>query len=66
MLGHTIAMVAWCERIEGRKLHLRGEVRDGETLVAEARALFIHVDVSHWAPSGMPLPEGWHTWGASA
>lgn len=63
MLGAPIEMVAWCDRIEGRKLHLRGEIRQGQALVVEAGALFIHVDVSHWASSGVPLPDGWHTWG---
>ena len=64
MLGTPIEMCAWCERIDGRKLYLRGEIRQGGNVVVEASALFIHVDVSHWASSGVPLPDGWHTWGA--
>jgi acyl-coenzyme A thioesterase PaaI-like protein len=66
LLGRTLRLEAWCERIDGRKLHLRGEIWDEETLVAEGRALFIHVDLSHWEASGHPLPASWQGWGDSA
>ncbi|WP_233243814.1 PaaI family thioesterase [Paraconexibacter algicola] len=66
LLGRTLSLESWCEKIDGRKLHMRGEIRDGDTLVAEARALFIHVDVSHWEASGQPLPESWQGWGGEA
>jgi len=66
LLGRTLSLEGWCEKIDGRKLHLRGEIRDGDILVAEARALFIHVEVSHWEASGQPLPESWQGWGGEA
>ncbi len=53
----------WCERIDGRKLHLAGTIKDGEILIAEARALFIQVELAHFQQSGQPLPEGWGGWG---
>jgi acyl-CoA thioesterase FadM len=62
----ALRLGAWCERIDGRKLHLRGEIHDGETLIAEGRALFIHVDVAHWEASGQPLPSSWQGWGDTA
>ena len=42
---------AWCTRREGRKFHIHAEIHDGETLVAEATALFIAVDLSRFLPS---------------
>lgn len=66
LLGRTMDLEAWCERVDGRKLHMRGEIRDGETLVAAGSALFIHVDVSHWETSGHALPPHWAGWGATA
>lgn len=63
-LGRRLSLEGWCEEIDGRKMHMRGEIRDGDTLVAEARALFIHVDISHWEASGRPLPASWQDWGA--
>lgn len=65
LLGRELALEAWCERIEGRKIFLHGEVRDGAELVAVGRGLFIHVDVSHWEASGQPLPASWEGWGGS-
>jgi acyl-coenzyme A thioesterase PaaI-like protein len=64
LLGRDLVLEAWCEGIDGRKLDLRGEARQDGVLVAEARALFLQVDVSHWEASGRPLPAGWDTWGA--
>lgn len=63
LLGRTLALEAWCERIEDRKLHLRGTIHDGATLIAEGRALFVHVDLAHWQTSGQPLPASWQHWG---
>lgn len=46
--------------------HMRGEIRDGEAVLASGRALFIHVDVSHWESSGHALPSNWVGWGDGA
>lgn len=56
---------AWEESSEGRKVHLRGEIRDGEgRLVAEADALFILVSIEHFTQGDHALPahvlERWH------
>ncbi len=63
VLGRELSLTGWAVAVEGRKLHLRGEVHDGEQLVAEARALFLAVDLAHFKSSGQPLPEAWSTWG---
>jgi acyl-coenzyme A thioesterase PaaI-like protein len=55
-LGREMALEAWAERIEGRKLHLAATVHDGETLVAEGRALFLAVSLEHFAQGGT-LPD---------
>ena len=41
-------IAAWCERIEGRKLWLVAELRDGTDVVARAAGLFIRVDAEHF------------------
>jgi len=65
LLGRELELEARCERIEGRKLHLRGEIRDQDTIVAEGRAIFVQVDISHWEAAGVPLPSNWRDWGAN-
>jgi acyl-coenzyme A thioesterase PaaI-like protein len=55
-LHRAMAIESWAERIEGRKLHLAATVRDGDTVVAEARALFLEVSLEHFARGGQ-LPE---------
>jgi len=40
-VGATLIQRAWVERREGRKWFLRGEVHEGERLLAEARGLWI-------------------------
>lgn len=66
ILGRELSLTGWAVAVEGRKLHLRGEVHDGERLVAEGRALFLAVDLAHFKSSGQPLPEAWATWGEGA
>ncbi len=63
LLHRRYDLEAWCERIEGRKLYLAGTIKDGDALVAEARALFLQVDLGHFERSGQPLPAAWEAWG---
>jgi acyl-coenzyme A thioesterase PaaI-like protein len=63
-LGREMALEAWAERIEGRKLHLAATIHDGETLVAEGRALFLEVTLEHFAKGGQlpdALSEHWNS-----
>jgi len=48
LLGRAFAIRGWVERTEGRKLYFAGDLRDGDTVVAEARGLFLKVDVEHF------------------
>ena len=61
-LERDLTVEARCDRIDGRKLHLEGELHDGETLVARARALFLEVDLAHFQRGGRELPERWRDW----
>ena len=63
-LDRALTVEAWCERIEGRKVHLAGELRDGATTVAQAHALFVEVDLSHFERGGRELPDRWRDWPA--
>lgn len=42
-LDTPLRVSAWIDRTEGRKHFVRGEMRDGDTLCAEADALFLEV-----------------------
>jgi acyl-coenzyme A thioesterase PaaI-like protein len=57
-LHREMSLVAWAERVEGRKLHLAATMHDGETLVAEGRALFLEVPLEHFAQGGW-VPDQW-------
>jgi acyl-coenzyme A thioesterase PaaI-like protein len=59
LLDHDYVGEAWVERLDGRKIHLRGELREGERLIAEGRGLFLEVDRTHFEAGGQPLPPNW-------
>lgn len=40
-LYRELRLTAWLDRVEGRKVISRGELRDGDTLCVEAEAIFI-------------------------
>ncbi|MEA2375672.1 MAG: hypothetical protein QOD53_2135 [Thermoleophilaceae bacterium] len=48
-LERPFEVEAWVDSIDGRKLHLAARMREGEELIAEGRALFLEVDVEHFA-----------------
>ncbi|MGI8633170.1 MAG: PaaI family thioesterase [Solirubrobacterales bacterium] len=62
-LGRRFDVEAWVERISGRKLVFAGEIREDQTTIAEARALFIEVDREHFLQGAGELPEGWMDFG---
>ncbi|WP_320669186.1 PaaI family thioesterase [Patulibacter defluvii] len=61
-LDRDLRLEAWSSGVEGRKIQLHGVLRDGETTIAEARALFLEVDLEHFRRSGQPLPDAWEGW----
>ena len=56
-LGRDFAIEAWIERVDGRKLYLRAEMREDGKLIADATALFLEVDIEHFAQGGNELPD---------
>ena len=45
----------------GRRLHIRGEIVDGDDVLAEARAAFLHVPLEHFltTPEGRASADAW-------
>ena len=50
LLEHPYTCDARVTSIDGRKLHATSRLLDGETLLAEASALFVTVPVEHFRP----------------
>ena len=48
-VGRSYDVRATCERVDGRKLWLNSELREGDQRVASAHALFLVVDSAHFA-----------------
>ncbi|MEA2167512.1 MAG: hypothetical protein QOF76_812 [Solirubrobacteraceae bacterium] len=47
-LHRELTIEAWCDRVEGRKIFLAGRALDGETLLADATALFLEVPLERF------------------
>jgi acyl-coenzyme A thioesterase PaaI-like protein len=49
------------ESERGRRVRVRGEIVDGDAVLAEARAAFIHVPLSHFlaTPEGRAAADAW-------
>lgn len=45
-IDRPLSVRTWVERVDGRKLHVRGSLTDGDTLCAELDALFIETTIS--------------------
>jgi acyl-CoA thioesterase FadM len=58
-LERRFELEAWVEEVDGRKLRLAGEMRDEATVVADAQALFVQVDVEHFMQAGEGFPDSW-------
>ena len=60
-INRELSVSATIERTHGRRIHARGELRDGETLLADARGAFLHVPLDHFlaTPEGQAAREHW-------
>jgi acyl-coenzyme A thioesterase PaaI-like protein len=47
-LGETLQVAAWIEKIDGRKVHTYGELRNGDVIVTQAKGLFVSSDRHAW------------------
>jgi len=59
LLERRFDVEAWVGRIEGRKLYLVGELREGEAVVAHALGLFIEVKPEHFKRGAEELGLDW-------
>lgn len=66
LLERPMQIHAWTAGREGRKLHLHGRLLDNDTVIAEAQALFVTVDLSHFEQGGKALLPGWEQWQPSS
>jgi acyl-coenzyme A thioesterase PaaI-like protein len=62
ILGSEVRLEAHLERRDGRKLTIHGTMHHDATLLAEASALFLVVDLDHFRQAGQPLPDAWTHW----
>lgn len=58
-LGRRFEIEAWIEATNGRKLWLAGELRDQGEPVADARGLFIEVELEHFLQGAHSRPSDW-------
>jgi len=56
-LGRRFEVEAWIDRIDGRKLHLAGQLTEDGAVVAEAKGLFIEVEPEHFMRGARSLPK---------
>jgi acyl-coenzyme A thioesterase PaaI-like protein len=60
-INQTLAISAELRSERGRRLEIRGELRDGEELLADAEGSFVHVPLEHFlrTPEGRAAGEAW-------
>jgi predicted thioesterase len=60
-INRELTVAATIERVHGRRIHARGELREGDTLLADARGAFMHVPLEHFlaTPEGQAAREHW-------
>ena len=60
-INRPLAIAAEVEETRGRRTHIRGELRDGDDLLADARGAFVHVPLEHFllTPEGRAAGEAW-------
>ena len=61
-INHELVLAAWVTESRGRRIHIDGELRDGNEVVAESRGAFLHVarsTTSSSTPEGRAAGEAW-------
>jgi acyl-coenzyme A thioesterase PaaI-like protein len=60
-INHDLVLGASIEHVRGRRIHIRGDLRNGSERLAEARAAFLHVPLEHFlrTPEGRAAGEAW-------
>jgi acyl-coenzyme A thioesterase PaaI-like protein len=65
LLQTEMIVERWLEQRVDRKLHLRADLSIDGQPVAQARALFLAVEVAHFEKGGRTLLPNWADWGPS-
>ena len=60
-INRELTVSARLTGVRGRRLHVDGALRDGDVVLAEARAAFLHVPLEHFlaTPEGRAAGEAW-------
>jgi acyl-coenzyme A thioesterase PaaI-like protein len=61
LINRELRIGARVTESRGRRIHVDGDLHDGEELLAEARAAFLHVPLEHFlaSPEGRAAGEAW-------
>ena len=60
-INRELHVRAWVTGTHTRRIHVDGELRDADEVLAEARAAFVHVPLEHFlrTPEGRAAGEAW-------
>jgi hypothetical protein len=60
-INRELLVRSWVTGSHSRRLHVDGELRDGDEILAEARGAFLHVPLEHFlqTPEGRAAGEAW-------
>lgn len=60
-INRKLVARAWVTGTHTRRIHVDGELREGEEILAEARTAFVHVPLEHFlrTPEGRAAGEAW-------
>lgn len=60
-INRELEVEAWVAGSRGRRIHVDSRLRDGDEVLAEARAAFLHVPLEHFlvTPEGRAAGEAW-------
>ena len=61
LINRELAIAAWVTESRGRRIHIDGDLRLDEEVLAEARGAFLHVPLEHFraSPEGRAAGEAW-------
>ncbi|WP_081488579.1 PaaI family thioesterase [Patulibacter medicamentivorans] len=62
LLRQPLHVIGWCTERRGRKLFFQARLESEGTTIADATALFLAVDTSHFHQGGQQLPPEWADW----
>jgi acyl-CoA thioesterase FadM len=61
LINTPLTVAAWVTDSRGRRIRIDGQLRDGDEVLAVARAAFLHVPLEHFlaSPEGRAAGETW-------